>query len=75
VRGSSRDGRTVGASARRIAPSDAATALIGARIVSVHETAETVSGPARLAKIMLDTGTDTDEITVPWGLRRTGRPL
>jgi hypothetical protein len=54
---------------------DAASALVGSRIVSVDETAETVPGPARLAKIVLDTGTDTDEITVAWGLRRTGRPL
>ena len=54
---------------------DAAAALVGGRIVSADETAETVPGPARLAKIVVDTGTDSDEITVAWGLRRTGRPL
>jgi hypothetical protein len=43
--------------------------------VSIAETAETVPGPARLAKVVVDTGSDTDEITVAWGLRRTGRPL
>jgi hypothetical protein len=54
---------------------ESAKALKGARIVSVDETVETVPGPARLAKVVVDTGDDIDEITVAWGLRRSGRPL
>ncbi len=54
---------------------ESAPALVGTQIVSIDETAETVPGPARLAKVVVDTGTDTDEITVAWGLRRTGKPL
>jgi hypothetical protein len=54
---------------------EAAASLVGGRIVSVSETAETVPGPARMAKVVVDTGTDVDEITVAWGLRRTGRPM
>lgn len=51
-----------------------AEALVGSRIVSVHETAETVPGPARLAKIVVkDDDGEADEITVAWGLRRSGR--
>ena len=54
---------------------DAARSLIGGRIVSVDETAEMVPGPARLAKVVVDNGGDPDEITVAWGLRRSGKPL
>jgi hypothetical protein len=54
---------------------ESAAALVGTQIVSIDETAETVPGPARLAKVVVDTGSDTDEITVAWGLRRTGKPL
>jgi hypothetical protein len=52
-----------------------AAALVGGRIVSVDETAETVPGPARLAKVVVEIGTDVEEITVAWGLRRSGKPL
>jgi hypothetical protein len=52
-----------------------AAALVGGRIVSVDETAETVPGPARLAKVVVETENDVEEITVAWGLRRTGRPM
>lgn len=55
---------------------DSAAALVGARIVSAHETAETVPGPARMAKIVVkDADGDADEITVAWGLRRSGKRL
>lgn len=54
---------------------DSAATLVGSRIVSVHETSETVPGPARLAKVVVDTGADIDEITVAWGLRRSGKPM
>ena len=51
--------------------------LVGLRIASVAETAETVPGPARLAKVVLDGGEPEreDEITVAWGLRRSAKPL
>jgi hypothetical protein len=54
---------------------DAAEALVGATVVAVKETAETVPGPARLAKIILGRGGEVDELTVAWGLRRSGAPL
>lgn len=54
---------------------DSAQALVGGRIVSIDETAETVPGPARLAKVVVDMGDDVDEITVAWGLRRSGHAL
>ncbi|MGA2321550.1 MAG: hypothetical protein ABSG95_12550 [Solirubrobacteraceae bacterium] len=54
---------------------ESAKPLIGARIVSVSETAETVPGPARLAKVVVQADDDVDEITVAWGLRRSGTPL
>jgi hypothetical protein len=55
---------------------DSAQDLIGARILSVSETSETVPGPARLAKVIVQADDDdVDEITVAWGLRRTGKPL
>lgn len=57
--------------------SDAALdALSGKRIVGVKMTPETVAGPVSLAKVFLrDSDGDADEITVAWGVRRTGRPL
>lgn len=54
---------------------DSAQQLVGARIVSVSETLETVPGPARLAKVVVQADDDVDEITVAWGLRRSGKPL
>jgi hypothetical protein len=54
---------------------DAARSLVGGRIVSIAETAETVPGPARLAKVVVQGDDDADEITVAWGLRRSGTPL
>jgi hypothetical protein len=54
---------------------DGARALEGGRIVSVHETAETVPGPARLAKVVVATEDDVEEITTAWGLRRSGNPM
>jgi hypothetical protein len=50
--------------------------LEGLRIVSATETSETVAGPAPLSKVVLaGNGEDDDEITVAWGVRRTGRSL
>lgn len=50
--------------------------LVGLRIVSATETSETVAGPAPLAKVILARdGQDDDEITVAWGVRRTGRSM
>ena len=54
---------------------DALAKLAGMNIVSISETAETVPGPARLAKVVVQGENDDDEITVAWGLRRTGRSL
>lgn len=51
--------------------------LIGLRIASVAETAETIPGPARLAKVVLDGGgaDGDDEVTVAWGVRRSAKPM
>jgi hypothetical protein len=40
----------------------------------VEETAETVHGPSRLAKIFLEGEESSEELTVTWGLRRSSRP-
>ncbi len=49
--------------------------LVGKQIVAVKQTAETVPGPSPLAKVFLrDESGGPDEITVVWGVRRTGRP-
>lgn len=54
----------------------ALSALVGKRIVDVKNTSETVAGPASLAKVILsDDEGDADEISVAWGIRRSGRPL
>jgi hypothetical protein len=54
----------------------ALSALVGKRIVDVKTTTETVSGPASLAKVTLaDDDGDVDEISVAWGIRRSGRAL
>lgn len=54
----------------------ALSALAGKRIVDVKVTPETVAGPASLAKVFLeDDDNDVDEITVVWGVRRSGRSL
>lgn len=56
--------------------SSALKQLEGLRVVSATETSETVAGPAPLSKIILaGDGEDDDEITVAWGVRRTGRAL
>jgi hypothetical protein len=47
--------------------------LIGKTIVAVEQTPETVPGPAPLAKVFLADGEENDEITVAWGVRRTGK--
>ena len=52
---------------------DAARALQGKHIVDVRETVETVPGPSRLTKVMLDGPDGGDEITVVCGLRPTRR--
>jgi len=49
--------------------------LEGLRIVSATETSETVAGPAPLSKVILAGDDDDDEITVAWGVRRTGRSM
>jgi hypothetical protein len=49
--------------------------LVGTRILSISETLETVPGPARLAKVVVQDDDDVDEITVAWGLRRSGKPI
>jgi hypothetical protein len=55
---------------------DAASSLIGTELVSVQETSETVPGPARLAKVVVRRhDDDVDELSVAWGLRRSGRPF
>lgn len=54
----------------------ALSALVGKRIVDAKVTAETVAGPASLAKVILtDEEGDADEISVAWGIRRSGRAL
>jgi hypothetical protein len=54
----------------------ALSALVGKRIVDVKTTPETVAGPASLAKVILaDDEGDADEISVAWGIRRSGRSL
>jgi hypothetical protein len=52
---------------------NAAGALRGKRIVDVRETVETVPGPSRLTKVMLDGPDGGDEITVVCGLRPSRR--
>jgi hypothetical protein len=54
----------------------ALSALKGMHIVDVKSTPETVAGPASIAKVFLagEDG-DVDEISVAWGIRRTGRTL
>lgn len=49
-------------------------ALRGKKIIKVEETAETVHGPSRLAKIFLEGEESPEELTVTWGLRRSSRP-
>lgn len=54
----------------------ALSSLSGKRIVDVKNTAETVAGPASIAKVFLeDIDGDVDEISVAWGVRRTARSL
>lgn len=54
----------------------ALSALVRKRIVDVKSTPETVAGPASLAKVILaDDEGEADEISVAWGVRRSGRPL
>jgi hypothetical protein len=48
--------------------------LRGRRIIKAEETAETVRGPSRLAKIFLEGEEGSEELTVTWGLRRSSRP-
>lgn len=56
--------------------SEALQKLEGLRIVSAAETSETVAGPAPLSKVILaGDGDGDDEITVAWGVRRTGRSM
>lgn len=57
--------------------SEALQKLEGLRILSATETSETVAGPAPLSKVILagDSGEGDDEITVAWGVRRTGRSM
>lgn len=55
--------------------SKALQALEGLRIVSATETSETVAGPAPLSKVVLAGDSGDDEITVAWGVRRTGRTM
>jgi len=56
-------------SVRGWADGDAARALRGRHIVDVRETVETVPGPSRVTKVMLDSPEGGDEITVVCGLR------
>jgi hypothetical protein len=51
----------------------AAEPLLGMQVVDIQETMETVPGPSRLAKVMLDSPDGGDEITVVWGLRPSRR--
>jgi hypothetical protein len=54
----------------------ALSTLIGKRIIDAKMTPETVAGPASLAKVILtDEEGDADEISVAWGVRRSGRPF
>jgi hypothetical protein len=54
----------------------ALSALAGKQIVAVKSTSETVAGPAPIAKVILsDENADVDEISVAWGIRRSGKPL
>lgn len=48
----------------------AAEQLVGKTVIGVHETTETVPGPARLTKVVLDAPDGGDEITVVCGLRK-----
>ncbi len=53
--------------------SEALQRLEGLTVVSATETSETVAGPAPLSKVVLAGEGEDDEITVAWGVRRTGR--
>jgi hypothetical protein len=49
--------------------------LVGYTVKDVHATSETVPGPASLAKVILEREGEPEEITVAWGVRRSGRPV
>jgi hypothetical protein len=50
-------------------------ALVGWEITRVEQTQESVPGPSPLAKVFLRKGEDPEEISVTWGIRRSGRPV
>ena len=54
---------------------DALERLVDFKVAGVYATAETVAGPAPLAKVVLEREGEPEEITVAWGVRRTGRPI
>lgn len=54
---------------------EALSGLVGYKIAEVYATSETVAGPAPLAKVVLERDDSVEEITVAWGVRRSGRAL
>lgn len=54
---------------------EALNELVGYKIAEVYATSETVPGPAPLAKVVLERDDSVEEITVAWGVRRSGRAL
>ena len=62
------------ATARGWGSHDDLAQLLGFKVAGVYATNETVAGPAPLAKVLLERDGEPEEITVVWGLRRTGRP-
>ncbi len=49
--------------------------LVGYTVKDVFATSETVPGPVSLAKVILEKEGEPEEITVAWGVRRSGRPI
>ena len=49
--------------------------LVGYTVKAIYSTQESVAGPAPLAKVLLEKDGETEEITVAWGVRRSGATL
>lgn len=62
-------------SARGWGSHDTLKNLVGFTVKEVFATRETVPGPASLAKVILEKEGEPEEITVAWGVRRSGRPM
>ena len=62
-------------SARGWGSHDTLKNIVGYTVKEVFATSETVPGPVSLAKVILEREGEPEEITVAWGVRRSGRPI